>query len=405
MKTTLHSSTSNKAVLLAPGFARREANGTTNLLEKILMRRITLSLALADLVGLALASLFAVDLFADKPKEAPPDAHGAPQEKALAQASRSESASKLPVARVVLFNSGVGYFQREGDVEGDTHIDLSFPVQDVNDLLKSLVVQDLGGGQVSAVSLDSQAPIEKTLKSFAIDLSSNPSLAQILDQARGEKVEVVLQQSATSQPGTVTGAIVGVEKQKQPVGKDGVVEVEQLNLWCAEGIRQVKLADVQRVRFLNPILDSEFRKALEVVTLGHDTQKKAVSFNFSGQGKRSVRVGYVVENPIWKTSYRLVLNKESKPFLQGWAVVENTTDEDWNGVRHGAGERPAGLVQDGPVSAACTCRGRPWSPSCSPRYGRRVTVERWKKCPHPWMHPLPRRSEPLRWATVPGVVA
>ena len=293
------------------------------------MRRAILVALSAGLALVSVAGILAVDLFG-KPKDEPrrPD-KGA----AIVQASRSESASRLPVARVVLFNSGVGYFQREGDVEGETRVDLSFPVTDINDLLKSLVVQDLGGGQVSAISLDSQAPVEKTLRSFAIDLSSNPSLAQILDQARGEKVEAVLQQSATSQPGTLTGAIVGVEKQKVPVGKDGFVEVEQLNMWCAEGLRQVKLSDLQRLRFLNPILNNEFKKALEVVTLGHDTQKKAVSFNFSGQGKRSVRVGYVVENPIWKTSYRLVLNKESKPFLQGWAVVENTTDEDWNGVK------------------------------------------------------------------------
>src|SRR5262249_52750323 len=46
-----------------------------------------------------------------------------------------------------------------------------------------------------------------------------------------------------------------------------------------------------------------------------------------------VQVGYVVENPIWKTSYRLVLGKNGKPFLQGWAIVENTSDDDWSGVR------------------------------------------------------------------------
>ena len=76
-------------------------------------------------------------------------------------------------------------------------------------------------------------------------------------------------------------------------------------------------------------------KALETLTLSHDTQKKAVSLNFVGEGKRNVRVGYVIENPIWKTSYRLVLGKEKedKPFLQGWAVVENATDEDWKDVR------------------------------------------------------------------------
>ena len=133
----------------------------------------------------------------------------------------------------------------------------------------------------------------------------------------------------------MTGAIMGVEAQQQPAGKEAVVNVEQLNLWCADGMRSVKLADVQRVRFLNPVMDNEVRKALETLTLSHDTQKKAVSLNFVGEGKRNVRVGYVIENPIWKTSYRLVLGKEKedKPFLQGWAVVENATDEDWKDVR------------------------------------------------------------------------
>ena len=55
--------------------------------------------------------------------------------------------------------------------------------------------------------------------------------------------------------------------------------------------------------------------------------------HFAGEGKRKVQVGYVVEAPIWKTSYRLVLSDTEAPFLQGWALVENTTDEDWQGVR------------------------------------------------------------------------
>src|SRR5262249_12760450 len=99
------------------------------------------------------------------------------------------------------------------------------------------------------------------------------------------------------------------------------------------GLRSVKLADVQRIRFLNPVMESEFRRALEVLALGHDAQKKAVSLTFAGEGKRPVRVGYVVESPIWKTSYRLVLDKDGKSYLQGWAVVENTTDEDWKDVK------------------------------------------------------------------------
>ncbi len=234
----------------------------------------------------------------------------------------------------MLFSSGVGYFQREGTIDGDARVDLSFPVSDINDLIKSMVLRDLNGGHVSAVSYDSNAPVEKTLNSFAIKMTGNPTFGQILNQARGEKVEVVLQQANAAQPGTLTGAVMGVEQKPEKADK-AVVNVEQLNLWCADGMRSVKLSDVQRVRFLNPVMDNEVRKALETLTLSHDTQKKAVSLNFVGEGKREVRVGYVIENPIWKTSYRLVLGKEKedKPFLQGWAVVENATDEDWKDVR------------------------------------------------------------------------
>jgi hypothetical protein len=182
------------------------------------------------------------------------------------------------------------------------------------------------------VAYDSHDPVEKTLQSFAINLNGNPSFAAILDQARGEKVEVTLQQSAAAQPGTLTGAVLGTETQKQPAGKDAVADVQVLNLWCAEGLRAVKLSDVQRVRFLNPVLEGEVRKALEALAQGHDAQKKGVSLSCSGKGERELRVGYVVEAPVWKTSYRLVLNKEGKPFLQGWAIVENPSDEDWQRV-------------------------------------------------------------------------
>ncbi|MBI1917864.1 MAG: DUF4139 domain-containing protein, partial [Planctomycetes bacterium] len=258
------------------------------------------------------------------------------------ESGKSPTAALLPVAQVVLFSSGVGYFQREGSIDGDQRIDLTFPAQDINDLIKSMTLRDLDGGHINAVSYESNVPVERTLRSFAVNLTNNPTFGAILNQARGEKVEVVLQQAAT-QPGTLTGSVISIEKQKHQVGKDAVVEVECLNLWCSDGMRSVKLSEVQRLRFLNAVMDSEFKKALETLALGHDMQKKAVSIHFAGEGKRRVKVGYVVENPIWKTSYRLVLNKpkekdakqqkEDKPYLQGWAVVENTTDEDWGGVR------------------------------------------------------------------------
>src|SRR5262245_43944990 len=264
------------------------------------------------------------------------------------ESSKSPTAEQLPIGQVVLFSSGVGYFQREGFVEGTQRIDLTFPVQDINDLIKSMTLRDLDGGHISAVSYDSNVPVERTLQSFAVNLTGNPTFATILNQARGEKVEVVLQQSNATQPGTLNGSIVGVERKRTVVDKK-LVDTECLNLWCADGMRSVKLSEVQRIRFLNAIMESEFRKALETLAQGHDSQKKAVSIHFAGEGKRNVKVGYVVENPLWKTSYRLVLppladkedrkgeekkaDDKKKPYLQGWAVVENQTDEDWNGVR------------------------------------------------------------------------
>ncbi len=246
--------------------------------------------------------------------------------------AKKPDATALPIGKVILFSSGVGYFQREGDVTGDARIDLSFPTANINDLLKSLVLQDLDGGRISAVSYDSSDPIEKTLKSFAIDLTSNPSMGDLLKQARGEKVEVVLPPAAAN-PGSFTGTIVGVEVRKVPSGKDATVDAEFLNLFTAKGLQSLPLAQVEKLSFLNPTMDNELKRALETLALSHATQKKSVSLSFSGQGKRSVRVGYVIEHPIWKTSYRLVIDKEGKPALQGWAIVENPTDEDWQNVR------------------------------------------------------------------------
>ena len=240
------------------------------------------------------------------------------------------------IGQVVLFSSGVGYFQREGTVDGDARVDLSFDVRDINDLIKSMVVRDLDGGQVAAVSYDSNAPVERTLQSFAIDLNNNPSATGILNQARGEKIEVVLQQTNAGQPGTMIGTIVGIESQKHDrrQGRTRRSRSPQ-SVVRLMACGSVKMREVQRIRFLSPVLDGEFRKALETLATSHDTGKKAVAINFTGEGQRTVRVGYVVENPIWKTSYRLVLDKEKKaaPYLQGWAVVENPTDEDWKGVR------------------------------------------------------------------------
>ena len=237
--------------------------------------------------------------------------------------------SQLPLSQVVLFSSGVGYFQRQGPVEGNATIELRFSAADVNDLLKSMILEDDKGGKISAISYDGQDPVEKTLRSFALDLTMNPTLGQLLQQARGEKIEIVLNSNSTQE----TGVILGMESQMQPGPKDALMEVHQLNLVGPDGIRGIKLTDIKRMKFINPTLNEELRRALEVVATSHDQMKKTVTLQFKGDGKREVKVGYVAENPIWKSSYRLTLLGNGKGRLQGYASVENTTDEDWKNVR------------------------------------------------------------------------
>ena len=259
----------------------------------------------------------------------------------------------LPLSEVVLYTSGVGYFRRDGGVEENAQVELRFKTEDINDLLKSLVVQDYSGGQVSTVTYGSRDPVDKTLKSFGIDLTTNPGLGALLGQVRGERIEVAT-------PGPITGTVLSVETKKKPVGEDKTVDVEYLNLLTDDGLRSIPLDQVQRVKLLDPRLDSELRQALTVLAAGHDTQKKTVAVRFEGKGKRKVSVSYIVATPVWKTSYRLVLDDKEPPFLQGWAIVENTTDDDWKDVR-------LSLVSGRPISFAMDLY--------EPLYVRRPLVE------------------------------
>src|SRR5438132_5416296 len=241
-------------------------------------------------------------------------------------AAETTSQATLPLTKIVLYASGVGYFQRDGQIDGRSQVALRFKVDNINDLLKSMIVQDFDGGQVSTVTYDSRDPITRTLKSFAIDLTDNAGLGNLLWQMRGEPVEVAT-------PNPVQGVILGVETKKDRAGDDEVIDVEYVNLLTDNGLRSIPLPQVQQLRVMNDQLNAELRQALTVLAAGHDTQKKTVTLDFSGEGSRRVRVGYIMETPVWKTSYRLVLSDTEAPFLQGWALVENTTDEDWQDVR------------------------------------------------------------------------
>jgi hypothetical protein len=233
----------------------------------------------------------------------------------------------VPLEKVVIFTSGVGYFQHGGEVAGDTTVQLDFQTDEINDLLKSMVVQDLSGGaSAPTVSYASRDPITKTLGSFAIDLTDDPSMGTLLGRLRGEQVEL---QAASP----VTGTILGVETRLVPSSDDRPpVEKEYITVLADDGLRTLPLESVTRIKLVDAELQKELEKALAVLATAHDNDKKQVTIRFPGEGTRDVRIGYVQEMPLWKTSYRLVLDDNNQAFLQGWAIVENTTDHDWENV-------------------------------------------------------------------------
>jgi hypothetical protein len=256
----------------------------------------------------------------------------------IALTAMVSSAAELPLARVVLFSSGVGYFHHQGTVVGDTDVAMSFRVAQINDILKSMVLQDFDGGTIGAVTYAPQDPLDRTLQAFGVDIADNPSLDELLDRLRGAEIEVVAEE-------TVRGTVLGVEEQQKSVGDD-ILSYMVVNLVTDAGIVEVPVWHMKSVRLLDEELSGDLNQALAAIAANRDVSKRQVSLSFMGDGNRQVAVGYLLETPVWKTTYRLVAEDEES-FLQGWAIVENTTDEDWRNVRMAlVSGRPISFVQN-----------------------------------------------------------
>ncbi|HEY9226969.1 MAG TPA: hypothetical protein VIP11_10000, partial [Gemmatimonadaceae bacterium] len=247
---------------------------------------------------------------------------------AVGQTTRTAAPNAdVAVRKVVLFSSGVGYFEHAGSVRGNASTELRFKTSQINDILKSIMLQDQDGGRVGAITYPSQDPLAKTLKSFQVDITQNPSLADLLNQLRGARVTV------QSQAERLNGTVLGVESRRKPVERGDAAVVPVLNLLTGATIRAVELPSISNLTLDDAQLQDELTKALAALVQARDQDKKPVTINFAGTGDRRVRIGYVVETPVWKTSYRLMLDdKGSGGRLQGWAIVENQTESDWNGV-------------------------------------------------------------------------
>ena len=248
-----------------------------------------------------------------------------------------------PLRRVTLYKHGVGYFERQGKVNGDQQVTFLFDAAQMNDVLKSLVALDLGRGpekgKISAVTFDSIKPVDKRLEEFGISLDSTNAagLTSLLGQLKGARVEV----RAGATP--AAGAVVGIEKRARTQGVEKI-EAQELVLVSEGGeLRSIPLDQIRGIKLLDAKLREDLEQYLSILQSTIHKNLRKLTISTTGQGERDLFLSYVVEAPVWKTSYRVALDAESKPFLQGWALVDNVQDEDWNDVT-------LSLVSGAPVS-------------------------------------------------------
>jgi hypothetical protein len=234
--------------------------------------------------------------------------------------------SDFPITRVVLYKHGIGYFEREGQVQGDDTLTLTFKQAEVSDVLKSLTVLDLGGGHIASISYESTLPTEKRLEDVALRLPDGTSLSGLVEQVKGARVAVEVGSEK------IEGVVLGIENQWKKHKEETLHSREIVLLVEGGAIRHFELLEVKRFTFLEDGLRKDLQHLLDVLIGAKKKDLKRLTIFAKGSAKRDVNASYVVETPVWKTSYRVILQKDEKPFIQGWALVDNTQDEDWDDV-------------------------------------------------------------------------
>src|SRR5882762_5595956 len=240
-------------------------------------------------------------------------------------------AANLPVRRVVLYKNGVGYFEHLGHVRGSQGVHIDFTSAQLNDVLKSLTVLDLSGGRITGVDYKSEAPLVRRLATLRLSLGERPTTAEFLGALRGARLEV-----RSGNGPQLKGKLLSVErKTRTGAGPGWTVETDEISLITESGeVRSVDLNSSTSVRIAEKDLQLEVGRYLGLIASSRDQDVRRMTISTTGIGERNLYVSYISEVPIWKTTYRIVLpsKADKKPLLQGWAIVDNTVGEDWDGV-------------------------------------------------------------------------
>jgi hypothetical protein len=261
-------------------------------------------------------------------------------------------AADIPIHEVILYKSGVGYFERAGTLSPGESARLDFKASDMNDVLKSLTLEDRNGGKVSGLRYDSSQPLEQKLADFPFKIGGQAALSQFLDQMKGARVEIKYGAE------TVAGAIVS---GRLVAADDKHSEREQAVLLLDSGeLPTLDLAAAGSIRFADAKLQAQLKDYLTIVNQSRSLDRRSIYIDSSDAKERHIAASYMIPTPVWKSSYRLMFNDKTEPTLEGWAIIDNTTGEDWTNVL-------LSVVSGRPVSFI--------SKLYEPKYVARQTVE------------------------------
>ena len=234
-------------------------------------------------------------------------------------------AADLPVRTVTLYKHGIGWFGRQGTIPAGESARLDFKSGEMNDVLKSLTIVDQGG-KVTGLRYDSSIPLEEKLADLPFAIEKGQPLSALLDQVKGARIEM---EFGTQK---VAGAIVAA---RLIAGDKEHSEREQATIYLDTGeLRNVDLGAAAAIRFTDPKLQAQLRNYLTAVTDSRSKERRSLYIDSTDAKAHDVRAEYIIPMPAWKSSYRLLFDPAgTSATLEGWAIVDNTTGEDWTNVR------------------------------------------------------------------------
>lgn len=239
---------------------------------------------------------------------------------------RSPTSEDLPVSRVVMYQSGIGYIERNGVVEGDELV-LHIRPDQINDILKSLTVIDRANGRPVSISL----PVDHTTLDALSQIPHqvrDGGIRSLLEAFRGANVEIKTKKK------TFAGRIVGVETQlKQVLIDETVPDTSTVTVLTKGNVLEViAINDIRSVSLHDPSLAEGLDKSLNISLNEGDWKLIELRIRMDKANSRELALSYLVAMPTWKPAYRLVLGDEDNGTLQGWAIVSNVTGADWKGI-------------------------------------------------------------------------